>query len=330
MQVLASKLMKEDNVRSQIFDGSLAWVYAFSKIPYFTIKEHDILETNRRDSNVIEKFEFQNWNLIKLALETYPNILWKINTRQPNRRGFIIRSIINYCDSLQRTEKEESATHENTLAYAFFIEEAQNVFSSFGNSTASQECGSFMTAFSEGRNNRLGFIFSAQRRNDFSKTLRSKCLTALGRLNIEDVTPELRRLEKLHHIDFSKMKPKTWLYNGEVFTSPMFIQQGKPFSINAQIKKMWLDSLPKTKVLTLKEKIKAWFKPLSVPKTQTSKQENLEQTQESFFESKKLESEESLSLEELEEKELNDTLSEEEREQLEEEQNLREIEEEMI
>jgi hypothetical protein len=266
MQVLASKLIEQPNTRTLIFDGSLAWVYSFSTLPYFTIKERDLLETNRRNANTIEKFEFQNWNLIKLALETYPNILFKIDTRQPNRRGFIIRTIINHCDQLQRTEKENSATHENTKAFAFLIEESQNVFSSFGNSTASQECGSFMTAFSEGRNNKLGFVFSAQRRNDFSKTLRSKCLTCLGALNMEDVTPELRRLEKLHGIDFSEMKAKTWLYNDELFTSPTFSQKGKPFEINAEIKKLWLDSLPKPK--SLKQKILTW---LLTPRNQNQK-----------------------------------------------------------
>jgi hypothetical protein len=81
----------------------------------------------------------------------------------------------------------------------------------------------------------------------------------LGALNIEDVSPDLKRLEKLHGIDFSKMKPKTWLYNGELFTSPTFTQNGKPYQINQTIKQAWLNSLPHKE--TLSQKIAKWLKP---------------------------------------------------------------------
>ena len=53
------------------------------------------------------------------------------------------------------------------------------------------------------------------------------------------------------------MPPRTWFYEGETFVSPEFRQSGKPFIVNAEIKKLWLDSLPKPK--TLKQKILEWF-----------------------------------------------------------------------
>jgi hypothetical protein len=139
--------------------------------------------------------------------------------------------------------------------------------------------------FCEARNNREGFFTNSQRLNDFSKTIRSKQYLAIGKLNGEDINPSLRRLEKQHNIDFSSMKPRTWFYEGKIFISPEFKQSGKSFIINRTIKQEWLDSLPKEKVLSLKDKIKNWFSPLSVPnKTKPLSPENLENNSNSFFE----------------------------------------------
>ena len=75
-------------------------------------------------------------------------------TRSP-RRGYFIRTCINYLDKLQRAEKEISPTHENSKALAYFIEESQNAFNS--KSSQSLECETFQTVFSEARNNSEAF-----------------------------------------------------------------------------------------------------------------------------------------------------------------------------
>jgi hypothetical protein len=108
------------------------------------------------------------------------------------------------------------------------------------------------------------------------------------------------------------MKARTWYYEGSTFTSPEFKQQGKPFIVNAALKQLWLNSLPKEKVLSLKEKIKAWLIPQPIVKSEPLRSENLEESQ-SFLN---------------EEESLEEELDREEKES--EESDLKEIEEEMI
>jgi energy-coupling factor transporter ATP-binding protein EcfA2 len=252
---IAQELIKQPNVRTIIFDGSETWIYAFNRIPVFTIGEHDILETSRGNIQDFEKYSLKTANLVKICLETHKDVLFRLKTRKPSKRGFFIRTVINFLDSQQRAEKTTNPEHENTKAIAYFIEEAQNAFSS--RSTSSTETEEFLTVFNEARNNREGFFTSSQRLTDFSKTIRSKQIQCLGRLSNEDISPNLRRLEKAQNIDFSKMKPRNWFYEGSIFVSPEFKQNGKPFQVNREIKKLWLNSLPKKK--TLAEKIKPWL-----------------------------------------------------------------------
>ena len=64
---------------------------------------------------------------------------------------------------------------------------------------------SFLTVFNEARNNRESFFSCSQRLTDMSKTVRAKQIQVLGRLNAEDITPNLRRLEKQYKISFAEM-----------------------------------------------------------------------------------------------------------------------------
>ncbi|MGD0644383.1 MAG: hypothetical protein ABSA75_05710 [Candidatus Bathyarchaeia archaeon] len=116
-----------------------------------------------------------------------------------------------------------------------------------------------MCVFNEARNNREAFYTASQRLTDFSKTIRSKQLPCIGKLSSEDITPNLRRIEKSSNLEFAKMPQKTWFFEGKTIVSPEFKQSGKPYQINGAIKQQWLVSLPKPKTLT--EKIKAWFTP---------------------------------------------------------------------
>jgi hypothetical protein len=252
---IVESLMKQENVRNIIFDGSETWLYSFSQIPTFSIGDHDISETSRRTSQDFEKYSLQNAHLVKLCLETHKDILFRLKSRKPSKRGFFIRTIVNHLDALQRDEKAKNPEHENTKAIAYFIEEAQNAFNS--RSTSSNETEEFLTVFNEARNNREGFFTSSQRLTDFSKTIRSKQIQCIGKLSNEDISPNLRRIEKSQGLDFSNMKPRNWFYEGSLFVSPEFKQSGKPFQVNSEIKKLWLNSLPKKK--TLAEKIHEWL-----------------------------------------------------------------------
>lgn len=303
---VAEVLQAQPEIRILVFDGSLAWLYGYNQIPVFQIREHDILSNERKSTEDLERYSFENWHLVKLALEKHKDLLFNLQTRKPSKRSFAIRTIINYLDAQQRTEKARTANHECTKAIAYILEEAQDAFNA--RSTAKNECEEFLTVFNEARNNRESFFSCSQRLTDMSKTVRAKQIQVLGRLNAEDISPSLRRLEKQYKISFAEMPSRNWFYNGVIFESPEFKQNLKPFKINAEIKESWLSSLPQQRTVSLKEKIRSWFNIIVPPVPKQN-----ERVSKSFFESENLEEE-----------------SEEEKENKEDEEDLREIEEEWI
>ena len=252
---MAQTLRSLPDCRTIIFDGSETWLYGFNRIEVFTIGEHDILAQKLRSIEEFERFELQNWNLIKLALEKHRNLLFRLKTRKPSKRGFFVRQIVNYLDQIQRDQKDQNPNHEPDKAIAYFIEEAQDCFNS--RSTARNDTEEFLTVFNEARNNQEGFFTASQRLNDFSKTIRSKQLYCIGKLNSEDINPFLRRIERSQGLDFANMKPRQWYFEGLTFESPIFKQVGKPYQINSEIEQLWLNSLPKSK--TLKERFLEWL-----------------------------------------------------------------------
>ena len=252
---IVESLQKQESCRVIAFDGSEAWIYKASKIPVYTIGENDIIASNLRKTDEFEKYTLRNENLIKLALSTHKNILFRFKTKKPSKRSFLIRYVTCLLDEQQRTERDRSPEHEIKQCIAIVLDEAQDAFTN--RSTARLEMEEFMCIFAEARNSRISFISSSQRLTDVSKAVRAKQLKVLGKLDSEDITPFLRKIEKAHNISFADMKPRTWYFEGQIFQSPDFKQSGKPYQINTEIRQKWLDSLPKPKTLT--EKIKAWF-----------------------------------------------------------------------
>ena len=255
MFAIFAKLQQQENVRAIAFDGSETWLYSASKVETFTVQERDIVSQDVKTTDEIEKYALKNWNLIQLALSTHKDLLFRLKTRKPSKRGYFVRTIVNYLDALQREEKLSSPNHENTKAIAYFIEEAQDCFSN--RSSARLDMEEFLCVFNEARNNKEAFYTASQRLTDFSKTIRSKQLPCIGKLSSEDITPNLRRIEKSNNLEFAEMPQKTWFFEGSTFVSPEFKQSGKPYQINRAIQKLYVANLPKPKTLT--EKIKAWF-----------------------------------------------------------------------
>jgi len=246
-----------ENTRAIIFDGSEAWLYGFSKIPVFTISEKDIqLISDVATTEDIERYQLNNWNLVKLALQTHKDILFRLKTRKPSKRGFFIRTVINYLDAQQRTERETTPNHEPKQKIAYFVEEAQDAFNV--RSTLRIEAEEFLTVFNEARNNFEGFYTCSQRETDFSKTIRVKQLMAYGKIPECDKSAYMRRLEKQYSVDFSKLPQRTWFFEGSTFVSPEWKQQGKPYQINSEIKQQWLNSLPKPQKLSLRQRFNNW------------------------------------------------------------------------
>jgi hypothetical protein len=161
-------------------------------------------------------------------------LLFRLKTRKPSKRGFFVRTVVNYLDRMQRIERETTATHEPKKYIAYFIEEAQDAFNS--RSTVRLEAEEFLTVFNEARNQKEAFFTASQRLNDFSKTIRTKQLYCIGRINAEDKTSFLRRIEKNRKIDFSAMKQRSWFFEGKLFNSPTWKQSGKPYQINRELR----------------------------------------------------------------------------------------------
>lgn len=232
---MAQKLREKDNVRVLAFDGSEAWLYGFSKIPTFSISERDIqLINDVSTTEDIERYELTNWELVKYALSTHKDLLFRLKTRKPSKRGFFIRTVINHLDLIQRDVRATTKDNEPKQRITYFIEEAQDAFNS--RSTTRLEAEEFLTVFNEARNNYESFFTASQRLNDFSKTIRTKQLYCIGKINPEDTTTALRRMEKEHNIDFSKLPQRTWFFEGETFVSPEWKQKGKPYQINRELR----------------------------------------------------------------------------------------------
>jgi hypothetical protein len=214
--------------------------------------------------------DLRNWELLKLSIETYPRLLIRLKLRNPQKRAFVVRQIALYIDDLQREEKEQTATHENSTAYIMVLEEAQGIFTvNSQNRTESEE---FLGMFNEARNQKIAFVTASQRLTDFSRTIRSKQQLVLGKLSPEDLTPFLRKIEKKFNLVFANMTARKWFFENSVITAPDFRQNGKPFIINSEIRQKWLDMQPKTpEKKTLAQKILDWLTGKeSEPKTPKS------------------------------------------------------------
>jgi hypothetical protein len=258
---IAQTIRQMPDTKVFIFDGSDAWLYNFSKIPVFNICETDISIKEQKTALDIEQYNFSNWQLVKLAINTNKDLLFRLKTRKPSKRGFAVRQIINYIDSTQRAEKEENPDHtpKNTIAY--FIEEAQDSFNT--RSTARIDSEEFLTVFNEARNQRESFFTASQRLNDFSKTIRTKQNYALGRINSEDRNPAIRAIEKDLNLNLAKMPLRNWLYNGQKFESPIWVQSGKPYIINRNLRALFSQKPAQTK--TKEHNTLKFFKYLLFP-----------------------------------------------------------------
>ena len=242
-----------EKARILIFDGSETWLYAFDKIPVFTVKERDITAQQVKTIEEIERYKIKNWEHVKLALRTYKHILFRLKTRKPSKRGFFVRTVVNYLDKIQRESRQHTEDNEANGYIAYFIEEAQDCFNS--RSTTRLEAEEFLSVFNESRDQKEAFFTASQRLTDFSKTIRTKQVYCIGKIPEEDKSYSIHRIEKKFNVDVSELKHRTWLFEGKHFKSPEWRQQGKPYQINNEIKEKYRASLPEPKPQTLKEKI---------------------------------------------------------------------------
>jgi hypothetical protein len=232
---MADYIRNLDETRVLIFDGSDSWLYGFSQIPVFNVNNEDITSTNQKHTLEFEHYSLNNWQLVQTALNSHDDLLFRLRTRKPSKRGFFIRTVINHLDAIQREQRETLSDNQPKKQIAYFIEESQDAFNC--RSTMRTEAEEFLTVFNEARNQKQAFFTASQRLNDFSKTIRTKQSYIIGRINSEDITPQIRRIEKLNNIDLTTLALRNWFYNGAVFVSPVWIQNKKPYIINSEIRK---------------------------------------------------------------------------------------------
>lgn len=60
----------------------------------------DITAKDTRHTLEMEHYNFNNWRLVETALSNHDDILFRLKTKKPSKRGFAIRSIINYLDDI--------------------------------------------------------------------------------------------------------------------------------------------------------------------------------------------------------------------------------------
>jgi hypothetical protein len=277
---IADYIRTLENSRIIAFDGSLAWLYNFSQIPTFNINEADITAKDTRHTLEFEHFNLNNWQLVQTALNSHDDLLFRLKTKKPSKRGFFIRTVINYLDDIQRQQIEDSETHTPLKTLSYFIEESQDCFSN--RSTARNDSEEFLTTFNEARNNKEAFFTASQRLNDFSKTLRTKQVYCIGKINTEDITPQIRRIEKAYNVDLTALPLRNWFYEGKTLVSPEFKQNKKPFIINAEIRKEYNKPTFYKSVPASEKKRTFWQKlfnlNLSASTTQSNQQSNNSQT----------------------------------------------------
>jgi len=233
--------------RLYIFDGSETWLYGYDKIPVFTVQDREIkllgLNTSTMD---VERYKILNWNMVQLALNRFPVLLFRLKTRKPSKRGFFVRQVVNYLDDLQRQTREKTTDHEAKTPISYIIEEAQDCFNS--KATTRLEAEEFLTVFNEARNQREAFFTASQRLTDFSKTIRTKQVYCLGRIGNEDITSGIRRIEKQHNINLCRMPQRTWFLEGleKTFLSPDWKQCGKPYKVSIDLYPNWTQNIDST------------------------------------------------------------------------------------
>jgi hypothetical protein len=255
---IAETLIKREDCRTIIFDGSEAWLYNFNGIPVFDIGERDIQNlAKEKKTDDMERYGLaENGLLFTQALRENKNILFRFKTRKPSKRGFFIQKVVNYLDAQQREERENTINHESKQFIAYFIEEAQDAFPSRASARLDSE--EFFTVFNEGRNQKEAFFTSSQRLTDFKKTIRSKQNYCLGKINIED-KEGIKKLENHFNINLSNIPARNWFYEGKIFQSPEWKQSGKPHIV--KLKPLFNDE-PITYKPTLTQRVKSFIRKL--------------------------------------------------------------------
>ncbi len=182
---------------------------------------------------------------------------------------------------MQRKQRETTANHEPDKRIAYFVDEIQDAFTNRASLRLDNEV--FLSSFNEARNNYQSYFSANIRETDTAKTIRTKQLNAYGKIPEMDKLSYHRRLEKLYNVNLSEIPQRTWLFEGKIFDSPEFKQQGKPYIINQAIRQRWFNSMPKAEPekpkSTVTKLIEAMFPMMTLKKNLNERQTKPVKTQ---------------------------------------------------
>ena len=85
---------------------------AFHKFQFLQL-ESTTSSSKLESNDDLENYSFENWHLVQLALKTHPNLLFRLKSTRPSKRGYAIRKIICYLDA-QREQKKQGQQHTKT------------------------------------------------------------------------------------------------------------------------------------------------------------------------------------------------------------------------
>lgn len=262
LMVLAKAFREQPNTRVIIFEDFPKWCMEFDDIPYFVVKDSDVVETShtvdvedyfiRHDRD----YSVRRGSEIVEALRENKDLIFVSEITDIERQAFFIYSIVNHF--YRKAYLRAFKNYEKKERIVFVIEESQNVFDS---STISKKIfNRLRKIFSVARNLDLHFVLASQRLQDLNTKIRGRTRLLLGQVSIDDYELKIRRLlrHSKHRQDILTLPKGDFLYTAtdQIFSFPRFKASGKPFEIKPQPKQ----TLPSYATCLGQRKISIWSK----------------------------------------------------------------------
>lgn len=235
LMVLTREFRNLEDTRVIVFEDFPKWIHEFDKMPYFIIKDSDVVETSHtldvedyflrheRDYSVNRGSEIQQ------ALEENKDLIFVSEITDIERQAFFIYSVVQYF--YRKAYLRKFKNYGKTERVIFIIEESQNVFDS---STISKKIfNRLRKIFSVARNLDLHFVLASQRLQDLNTKIRGRTRLLLGQVSLDDYELKIRRLlrHSKHKEGILTLERGSFLYPSldVIVKFPKFEANGKPY-----------------------------------------------------------------------------------------------------
>ena len=289
LKALARTFKNMANTRVIIFEDFPKWIHEFDGIPYMTIKNCDVRDTNHTID--LEDYFLRHE---KSYVVTNPNVqqflknnkhgIFVMEIKDIDRTAFFIYSVVNqfYRKAYLRAYKN----YRKKEHIIFIIEESQNVFDS---STINKRLfNRLRKIFSVARNLDLHFVLCSQRLQDLNTKIRARCRLLVGEISLDDYELKFERLlrHSKHREHVLHLPKGVFLYPklDSLIGFPLFKQSGKPYAWKPKPKQQKpIVQTTKPKKKNFLSRFYTWLtKPIIIrkPKRYTGNNENLTREEE--------------------------------------------------